>query len=175
MATALRPTPSLRCRSIVLLTRNKSTVLTLRKPRQQSGQGYVRQIYKSVGALQGEGITTTVVWLPSQVESDILKLAKAKAKSATRPGAIPQLQLPSMQSTTLNITHSKQGTTRSLPEKVRKHSKRIDTALPGKHTRRLYDSLQGGAFGVQAVKYQGGRVRQAQGRNPGGRVYSPQV
>jgi hypothetical protein len=30
---------------------------------------------------------------------------------------------------------------KTLPEKVGKHSKRIDKALPGKHTKKLYDSL----------------------------------
>jgi hypothetical protein len=46
-----------------------------------------------------------------------------------------------MQSTTLNIARSKLSSTKSLPEKVGKHSKKVDTALPGKHTRRLYDRL----------------------------------
>jgi hypothetical protein len=41
----------------------------------------------------------------------------------------------------LNNARAKRGTTRSLPEKVGKHSKRVDIALPGKHTRRLYDGL----------------------------------
>jgi hypothetical protein len=46
-----------------------------------------------------------------------------------------------MKSTMLNNARAKRGTTRSLPEKVGKHSKRVDIALPGKHTRRLYDGL----------------------------------
>ena len=32
-------------------------------------------------------------------------------------------------------------TVRGLPEKVGKHIKRVDAALPGKHTRQLYDHL----------------------------------
>lgn len=63
---------------------------------------------------------------------DLMKLAKVKAKAATRQGCTPQTPLPRIQSTTLRLT-------RELPEKVGKHSKRIDTALPGKHTRQLYD------------------------------------
>jgi hypothetical protein len=45
-----------------------------------------------------------------------------------------------MQSTTLNIARSKLGS-KNLPEKIGKHSKRVDAALPGKYTRRLYDKL----------------------------------
>ena len=39
------------------------------------------------------------------------------------------------------MARAKRGATRSLPEKVGKFSKRVDTALPGKHTRKLYDQL----------------------------------
>jgi len=46
-----------------------------------------------------------------------------------------------MQSTTLNVAQARLGMNRGLPEKVGKHSKRVDTALPGKHTRKLYDRL----------------------------------
>lgn len=64
-----------------------------------------------------------------------------KAQEATRSGALPQIHLPGMKSTTLNAARSKRGTTRGLPEKVGMHSKRVDAALPGKHTRKLYDQL----------------------------------
>ena len=48
MAKALNLLPRIRYRCILLLTRNKPAVLTLRLPRQQSGQEYVRQIYESI-------------------------------------------------------------------------------------------------------------------------------
>jgi hypothetical protein len=83
----------------------------------------------------------TTIWFRSSEENELLKLAKQKAKATTQRDATPQTQLLCMRSTTLNIARSKQNTTRSLPEKVGKHSKRIDTALPGKHTRQLYDHL----------------------------------
>ncbi len=60
---------------------------------------------------------------------------------ATQQGATPQTQTPSTRSTTLSIARSKRGITKCLPEKVGSHSKRIDAALPGKHTRQLYDRL----------------------------------
>jgi hypothetical protein len=77
----------------------------------------------------------------SNEEYELMKLAKENAKAATRQGATPQTKLPRMRSTTLNIARVKHGTTRGLPENVGKYSKRIDRALPGKHTRQLYDRL----------------------------------
>ena len=44
-----------------------------------------------------------------------------------------------MRSTTLNVARSKRGTSNHLPDKVGAHSKRVDAALPGKHT--IYDRL----------------------------------
>jgi hypothetical protein len=141
MATALSRLPMLRYRNIVLLTRSKSAVLTIRRPRQQSGQGQVFHVYQFVRALRREGNTLKVLWLPSSEENDLLKFAKEKAKAATRLGSTPQVQLPNMQSTTLRVARAQRDTSKALPEKVGRYSKRIDTALPGKHTRQLYDRL----------------------------------
>jgi hypothetical protein len=46
-----------------------------------------------------------------------------------------------MKSTTLNLARSQAATTKALPEDVGRHIKRVDAALPGKHTRQLYDGL----------------------------------
>jgi hypothetical protein len=46
-----------------------------------------------------------------------------------------------MRSTTLNNAQSKQKAKAGLPEDIGKYSKRVDSALPGKHTRQLYDHL----------------------------------
>jgi len=91
--------------------------------------------------LRRDGNTVTILWLPSSEENELMKLAKEKVKEATRQGTTPQTQLPRMRSTTLNIARAKYSTTRGLPENIGKYSKRIDTALPGKHTRQLYDRL----------------------------------
>ena len=150
MATAMSRLPRLRYRNIVLLTRSKSAALTIRQPRQQSGQEQVRRFYETVRALRREGNTMRVVWLPSCEESELLKLAKEKAKAVTRQGATPQMQLPNMRSTTLRIARAKRETTTALPENIGRHSKRVDTALPGKHTRQLYDRLTRKEAGVLA-------------------------
>jgi hypothetical protein len=83
MATALSRLPMLRYRNIVLLTRNKSAALTIRQPRQQSGQGQVFHVCQLVRALRREGNTIKVLWLPPSEENELLKFAKEKAKVAT--------------------------------------------------------------------------------------------
>jgi hypothetical protein len=141
MARALSLLPQLRFRRIALLTSNKAAVLSLKQPRQQSGQEYICRIYNSIRQLQKEGNVVTVIWTPVYDENKLKKIAKEKAQKATCPEARLQTQRPGMKSTMLNAARSKRGTTRCLPEKVGKHSKRVDIALPGKHTRRLYDEL----------------------------------
>ncbi|KAJ5215240.1 uncharacterized protein N7498_001647 [Penicillium cinerascens] len=46
-----------------------------------------------------------------------------------------------MKSTTLKIARAQAIPSSKLPENVGRHSRRVDTALPGKHTRQLYDRL----------------------------------
>ena len=83
-----------------------------------------------------------MVWVPAGEEDFALgPKAKAAARKATegecRPGVPPHLA----RSTRIRLAITKQRQTRTLPERVGKYSKQIDTALPGKHTRTLYDLL----------------------------------
>jgi hypothetical protein len=140
MERALGMLPALRFSRIELSTRNKAAVLTLRQPRQQSGQQHVCRIYKSITALRKDGNTVTIRWLPTGKDR-LWGIAKGEAKQATQQGAVPEAQTPRMRSTTLNIAWTKRGISNHLPDKVGAHSKRVDTALPGKHTRLLYEHL----------------------------------
>ena len=140
-ARALQQLPRRKYHSITLWTRNKAAVLTLRNPRQQSGQEQICSIYESINKLKRKCNTITVVWLPKGKDEELWTCAKEKAKEATRQGTGPQTPLPRIRSTTLNVARAERGTTTSLPEKVGKLSKKVDTALPGKHTRKLYDQL----------------------------------
>ncbi len=138
---ALSTLPMLRFSSIVLSTSNKASVLALRRPRQQSGQQHIRSIYESIRALRRSGNIVTIQWLPASDEDKLLKVAKEKARDATQQGATPQTRMPRMRSTTLNVARSNGRTSGHLPENVGSHSKRVDAALPGNHTRQLYDRL----------------------------------
>lgn len=55
-----------------------------------------------------------------------------------------------MRSTTLRVARAKRASTKSLPEKVGRDSKKVDTAPPGKHSRLLYDHLVRKEAGVLA-------------------------
>ena len=135
MVQALKQLPQLRFRKIALLTSSKEAVLSLRQPRQQSGQEYICHIYNSIRRLQRKGNTVTVIWTPAHDDNKLKKFAKDRAQKATGPENQPQSQRPGMKSTMLNAARAKRGTTTCLPEKVGSHSKRVDLALPGRHTR----------------------------------------
>ena len=141
IAQALKRLPQLRYRKITLLTSNKGAVLALKRPRQQSGQEYIHRIYESIRQLRRDGNNVTLMWIPKDDDNKLMKIARGKAQKATGPGSQPQTLRTGMKSTMLNAARAKQGTTRCLPEKVGSHSKRVETALPGKHTRKLYDPL----------------------------------
>ena len=104
MARALSSLPKLRFQNVVLLTRNKAAVLTLKKPREQSGQEHLRRIYKCVRELRRDGNVMEILWSPVTEENELLTLAKGRAKEATRQEASPQTQIPRVQSTILNNT-----------------------------------------------------------------------
>ena len=139
MARALEHLPRRKHHSNTLLTRDKAAVLTLSNPRQQSGQEHLRSIYESINKLKRKCNVITAVWLSTGENEELWTCAKEKAKEATRQ--VPQKPLPRARSMTLNVARAERGPTRSLPEKVGKLCKRVDIALPGKHTRKLYDQL----------------------------------
>jgi ribonuclease HI len=126
---------------ITLTTSNKAAALTLKSPRQQSGQEFVCQIYKLLRRLQKNGNRISVLWIPTKEDNNLLGLAKEQARAATQEDAVTQKQVPRMKSTTLNLARSQAAASSELPDNVGRHSRRVDTALPGKHTRQLYDRL----------------------------------
>jgi ribonuclease HI len=90
MANALNTLLKLRFRSIVLITRNKAAIHTLRKPRQQSGQEHINRFYGFIRALKRDVINIiTILWLPPSESNELIKLAKDQAKQATRQGSTP--------------------------------------------------------------------------------------
>ena len=60
IARALSLLPQLRFRSIEILTSNKAATLSIGRPRQQSGQKYIRLAYDAVKRLRREGNAITV-------------------------------------------------------------------------------------------------------------------
>ncbi|KAI2669705.1 hypothetical protein LCP963914a_9893 [Penicillium roqueforti] len=118
-----------------------AAVLTLRDPRRQSGQEFVCQMYKLMRRLRRNGNWIKFHWIPTSKDNKLLGLAKEQARIATQEDALPQERVPRMKSTTLNIARAQAVPSSELPENIGRHAKRVDAALPGKHTRQLYDRL----------------------------------
>jgi hypothetical protein len=141
MAHKLNTLVGLKDYRITLLTSNKAAALTLNNPRQQSGQEFVCQIYKLIRRVRRNGNQISVRWIPTSEDNNLLRLAKEQARVATQEDAVPQGKVPRMKSTTLNIARSQAVPSSELPGNIGRHSRRVDTALLGKHTRQLYDRL----------------------------------
>jgi hypothetical protein len=141
MAYALRSLPTIADRNVAVITSNRAVVMSLGNPRQQSGQIYMRLIYEAIEKLRERGNRVAIEWIPVSDENELVMVAKTEARKATKDGATPQRQFPRMRSTTLNVQKQKLKAERCIPEKVGKHAKSIDAALPGSHTRVLYDEL----------------------------------
>ncbi|CEJ61866.1 Putative Reverse transcriptase [Penicillium brasilianum] len=110
-------------------------------PRQQSGQEFVCQSYKLMKRLRRNGNHVNILWVPTSADNKLLGLAKEQARTATQKDAALQKSGPRMKSTTLKIARSQAAPSNDLPGNVGRHVKRVDAALPGKHTRQLYDPL----------------------------------
>ncbi|KAJ5264436.1 hypothetical protein N7505_007229 [Penicillium chrysogenum] len=141
MAHALNMVVGVKDYRITLLTSNKAAALTLRNPRQQSGQELVRQLYKLMRKLRRNGNQINIRWISTSEDNKMRGLAKEQARAATQEDALPQERVPRMKSTTLNIARSQAVPSNDLPVNVGRHAKRVDAALSGKHTRQLYDRL----------------------------------
>jgi hypothetical protein len=141
---ALRCMPSgLYRRSIAVMTSNRSALEAIRRPRQQSGQQIIRQIYKHIERLEDGGNSLQMMWVPAGEEDFALgPKAKAAARKATEMGCRPDVPIYQARATRIRLAITKQRQTRTPLGRVGKYSKTMDTALPGRHTRTLYDPLK---------------------------------
>jgi hypothetical protein len=151
IATAVhRLPPYLVGREITILTSNQAAIQVINKPKQQSGQQNIIQIYKTVRNLK-EGRNRVVLrWVPPQEEFQLGRDTKKAARRATEVGRLPQKRLHSAKATIINSAKAERQSNRTLPEGVGKHLKKIDAAIPGRHTRGLYNALGRNEAGVLA-------------------------
>ncbi|SPJ78067.1 uncharacterized protein FTOL_06456 [Fusarium torulosum] len=141
IAHGLGRLPEIKYRVIMILTSNRFAVQAIGNPRQQSGQGYIREIYDAVEKLRSDGNRANLIWLPPHSELKIQKIAKMSARHATEPYMTPRRGFAKAKTTILNRTRAELRMERKLPDGVGRHSRKVDSALPGKHTRLLYDQL----------------------------------
>lgn len=89
MAHALSMVVGLKEYRITLLTSNKAAALTLRNPRQQSGQEFVCQLYKLMRKLRRNGSQISLRWISASEDNKLRVLAKEQARAATQEDALP--------------------------------------------------------------------------------------
>ncbi|KAF4336646.1 reverse transcriptase [Fusarium beomiforme] len=141
IAHGLNCLPEMKYRVVVILTSNRSAAQAIENPRQQSGQSHIRRIYDAIGKLREDGNRVNLIWLPSGGELKIQKIAKMSARHATEPYATPRKGAIKAKTTILSGIRTGRRNERKLPDGVGRHSKKVDLALPGKHTRLLYNQL----------------------------------
>jgi hypothetical protein len=128
-------------RQITIFASNQGALLAASQPRHQSGQTSIKETYEVARMLRKGGNSISMTWIPAQGSFELGKRAKEAARQATEQGRTPQGQCHQAKTTIINNARTKRET-RTLPDGVGKYSREMDTALPGKHTRTLYDSLK---------------------------------
>lgn len=142
MAMALGELPDeIWFRRIVVISRNLGALTATSKPRQQSGQEIIRQIYNAANYLRGRGNSVELLWAPADDRFPLGQKAKTLAQGSTT-GQTPSTQSWTAKSTATRLAISRQRQNRQLPEGVGHYTKFIDTALPGRHTLKLYNGLK---------------------------------
>ncbi|RBQ84877.1 hypothetical protein VDGD_04845 [Verticillium dahliae] len=136
--------------NIVILTRNKAATQAITTPRGQSGQADIERIYATVDRLREKGVTVSIGWVPTDAESELTRAAKRAAQCAANPEQPLKKEPYRAISTTLAAAKKAQEGHQALPTDVGRYSKRIDTALPGRHTRWIYDGLTAAQASVLA-------------------------
>jgi Reverse transcriptase (RNA-dependent DNA polymerase) len=129
-------------RQITIVMGNRSAALAIEKPRQQSGQYHLREIYEKVGFLQFMGNRVQLCWVPNRQNIPIQKRALRQATLAAETGP-PQGNSPvQMKAPLVRTKVRKIRANRVLPKDSGRFSRNLDSALPGNHVRSLYDSLR---------------------------------
>ncbi|KAK7178066.1 hypothetical protein PSPO01_15889 [Paraphaeosphaeria sporulosa] len=123
-----------------MLASNQAALLAIAHPRRQSGQDTIGQIYDTVRMLAVRQNRVEMVLVPAGCGLDLARKAKAEAKKATKDGNAFDTR-PKAKSTAVNAEITKQNKYRSLPNGVGEYSRKLDPALPGRHTQGLYDML----------------------------------
>ena len=150
VATALRNLSDLplQNRVITVLSSNLSLLQVINSPKQQSGQSYISQIYASAHRLQETGNQVFAIWTPANEQITLQEKAKAMARQAVESFRDAKEQTSSAKTTVLCLAKRKYKG--QVFERVGEYTRKFDRALPGKHTRLLYDGFKRTEAGILA-------------------------
>ena len=139
---ALKELPKeMRGRQVLVGTSNLGAMQAIARPRQQSGQQYIESIYRTVQKLKFKGNTVKTAWVPTIVVNELRLQAKNAARRALQQGRSAAASFPSAKATVLRTALAKQVTT-TIPPHIGRFSRNLDHALPGPHTKKIYDTLR---------------------------------
>jgi len=142
VATAVTHLPALvHHMTITILSSNQAALLAIGHPQQQSGQGSIKQIYEKVRALRVRANTVRGQWVASLRTVEVSGRAKRAAKQSTEQGKTPEGESKPAKATILTEMKRAIKAKVALPKDIGKHSQEVDAALPGKHTKEIYDTL----------------------------------
>ena len=142
IATGLRELPTyIHRRQIIIFTSNQAAIKAISNPNQQSGQHSIRQIYDATRELKKGNNHVLIMWVPAGQDFDLVQTAKQAAQQAIERGQLPQALAPKAKSTLINRAKATRTHGQRIPQEVGKYSRELDIALPGRHTRTLYDTL----------------------------------
>lgn len=126
-----------------IFTDSQSAIKSLRRPYHQSGQFLIARIIKSIDTISATfGNKIAIRWVPSHEGVKGNERAHALVKSTTKEGAVPELPPHRLYSSVWRwaktMVHSNPTYNTSTTGRF---TRELDQALPGNHTRILYNSL----------------------------------
>ena len=143
MDLALKGLPrGMRGRHVLVGTRDLGTLQAIVRPEQQSGPQYIKSIYRTVQTLKPNRNTVKVAWAPTKVFNELKSQAKNAARRALQEGHITAANFPSANKATVLRTALAKQVATTIPPQVGRFSRDMDHALPGTHTKKIYDTLR---------------------------------
>lgn len=122
-------------------TNNRTVLVTLRNGTRRSGQWIISGILKHVRRLKESHNRVVFAWAPVSPIFELGQKAKQLAQRSTDEERVvtgrPRLTRSMVQRTQERLGRASE----QMPATVGASLRRIDTAWPGKHTRRMYDDL----------------------------------
>ena len=126
-------------RELMFASRNRAMLQVLKEPRRQSGQQDIRRIYAAKKEIEKSGGKVTGCWIKTAEDIPLWKEAREAGKKAIINQEHGRYQAVS---TAKSYVVGALKNERSLPTNRGSMSKWVDKALPGPHTKGLYDPLR---------------------------------
>jgi ribonuclease HI len=103
----LAPLP--RDRTINIISSDQGALQSISKPKHQSGQAIIKQIYKEVQKLRKLGNYIRLEWASTSQNSELRQQAKIAARKATEEYCLPRLIVAVAKSTMVSIQKQNKG------------------------------------------------------------------